>query len=70
MKRKILTITADVDMDNNIQIADVCDAIIDEMKGLKNNALQEESYKTTGNLVTVDDELVGDWVIEEKRRRK
>lgn len=39
--KKVLTITADVETTNNIQIADVCDAIIEEMKALFSNPQTE-----------------------------
>jgi len=71
--QEILYITAEVDTLNNIQIADVCDAIIAEMERLKKNALEEFDEKIelkSGNLETVDDELVGDWVIEPRRKRR
>lgn len=70
---EILTITAEVDTLNNVQIADVCDAVIEEMQALKRYALQEfedEIKLKSGNIVTVEDELVGDWVIEPRRKGK
>lgn len=68
--QEILTIQAELELTNPIQIADVCDAIIEQMKGLKENALQEESFKKQGNLETADDELVGDWAIEPRRKAR
>jgi hypothetical protein len=68
---QILTITAEVDPTNGIQVADVCDSIIDQMKLLKEDALDkmDEITVKSGNLVLEDDdELVGDWVIEERRK--
>lgn len=66
----VLTITAEVDLTNGIQVADVCDAIIEEMKALKDNALEEMDPVTlkTGNIVLEDGELVGDWAIEPRRK--
>jgi hypothetical protein len=67
---EILTITAEVEITNPIQVMDVCDAIIEQMKELKDHANKfgDEITLKSGNLETVDDELVGDWAIAERRK--
>lgn len=68
---QILTITAEVDPTNGIQVADVCDAVIEQMKALKENALDDCTNVTlkTGNIeIEPEGELVGDWAIEERRK--
>ncbi len=70
---EILTITAEVDLTNGIQVADVCDSIIEQMKALKEHALDVMDPITlkSGNLeLEPDGELVGDWVIEPRKRAR
>lgn len=69
--QQILKIEAYVDTTNGIQVADVCDAIIDQMKALKDHALDVMDPVTlkSGNIeLEADLSLVGDWVIEERRK--
>ena len=69
--QEILTVTAEVEISNGIQVADACDAIIEQMQALKEHALDKmEVTIKTGNIVTVDDVLIGDWVIEPRKRNR
>lgn len=68
---EILTIKAEVETTNPIQIMDVCDAIIEQMQKLKeaaNNFDDEIQLKSGDILTAAEDELVGDWVIEFRRK--
>lgn len=68
---EILTIKAEVETTNPIQIMDVCDAIIEQMQKLKEaaNNFDDEIQLKSGNILTAaEDELVGDWVIEFRRK--
>ena len=70
---EVLMITAEVDLTNGIQVADVCDSIIEQMKTLKEHALEEMDPITlkSGNLeLESDGELVGDWAIEPRKGRR
>lgn len=67
----ILQVKCDVAADNQICFADACDAIISALTEAKEKSLNDAAYiPGYGTLESADGELLGEWTLDQKRRRR